>query len=599
MALDTIESFREINELKEDIFMKKFLCILLAFLFAVAVMAGCGTSNGTSTTAGSTASAETSGTQAQSASADSTTAPAMDTTPITFTLFDEDGNVYYDNFQSDISQEILKRTGVTLKCEYPVGDAAQKVSLIAASGSYPDFMYITHQRDIFVKQGAFVKLDELVDQYGPNIKKMFGDNITRLHYSLEDKNIYNLGTFGIDGKISVPEAGFMLQWAILKDQGYPKIETVQQFEEAIKTYIAKNPTINGKPAIGLSLLADDWRFMISIRNPAMLATGKPDDGDWYVDPGTGKTVLAMRTPEVKEYFRWLNHMHDIGLLDKESFVQKYEQYIAKIGSGRVLGLIDAGWEVGDGSNALKKAGMEDRTYAMFPVQLNASTKSLVTRDAGFRGDWGVAITKSCKDPVRAIKFLDWMCTEEAQILFNWGIEGKHYKVENGKRVLLPEVLDLKHNDSTAFIKQTGIGLYCARPWPFYGWGVTDSTGQMYSTETREEIKAGYSKTQVDGLKAYGAELELDLYPKTEELPKSKYGVAWQLDFAADSDYKVIMQKYSDLYHKRIPAAVMAKASEFDATWDKFQKELTDIGVEKAEAEFTKMIQTRMELYGGK
>ncbi len=567
----------------------------MAIVLTGVLTVGCGPKQNVSDAGGS---AEPGGSSSQSALAQETNADGMNTEPITFTLFDEEGNVYYDNFQSDISLEIQKRTGVTLKCEYPVGDSSQKVALIAASGSYPDFMYVTHQRDIFVKQEAFIKLDDLIEQYGPNIKKMFGDNITRLHYSLEDEAIYNLGTFGIDGKIEAPEAGFMLQWALLKEQGYPEIKTVEQFEEAIKSYAANYPEINGKSTIGLSLLGDDWRFMISVRNPAALVTGKPDDGDWYVNPKTGETILHLRTDEEREYFRWLNHMNAIGLLDKESFIQKYEQYIAKIASGRVLGLIDAGWEIGDGVNALKKDGMEERTYGLLPVQLDESTQSQVTRDAGFRGDWGIAITKSCKDPVRAMQFLDWMCSEEAQILFNWGIEGTHYKVENGQRVFLPETYDLKHSDTTAFVKQTGIGLYNARPWPYYGWGVTDSGGQMFSADTKEEIKASYSQTQIEGLKAYGAELELDLFPKTENLPKSTYGVAWQLDFSADSEYKVIMQQYSDLYHKRIPEAILTEPSNFDAAWNKFQQELIDIGVEKAEAEFTKMIQTRMKLYGG-
>jgi putative aldouronate transport system substrate-binding protein len=94
----------------------------------------------------------------------------------------------------------------------------------------------------------------------------------------------------------------------------------------------------------LSLLADDWRYLITVTNPAVFATGGPDDGEWYIDSTTKKAVLHHTRPEEKEYFRWLNHMYHSGLLDKESFVQKYDQYQAKISSGRVVGLIDAKWE---------------------------------------------------------------------------------------------------------------------------------------------------------------------------------------------------------------------------------------------------------------
>ncbi|PAE14500.1 hypothetical protein CHH91_19140, partial [Virgibacillus sp. 7505] len=76
----------------------------------------------------------------------------------------------------------------------------------------------------------------------------------------------------------------------------------------------ENPTIDGQPTLGLSLLADDWRIMISTTNPAFYATGAPDDGEFYIDPDTYEATMHYRRAEEKEYFRWLNHMNDSGLL---------------------------------------------------------------------------------------------------------------------------------------------------------------------------------------------------------------------------------------------------------------------------------------------
>lgn len=36
--------------------------------------------------------------------------------------------------------------------------------------------------------------------------------------------------------------------------------------------------------------------------------------------------------------------------------------------------------------------------------------------------YGISITTDCEDPVRAIKFLDWLSSDEGQVLRNWGIE---------------------------------------------------------------------------------------------------------------------------------------------------------------------------------
>ncbi len=230
-----------------------------------------------------------------------------------------------------------------------------------------------------------------------------------------------------------PNAGFQLQLGAVKELGSPKIRTIYDFEEAIKTYYENNPkTADGLDMIPLSLLADDWRFMITVSNPANFATGNSDDGEWYVNPDTLECVKHLTREEDKEYFRWLNHMNAIGLLDKESFVQKYDQYKAKIATGRVIALADARWEIDEPMTALKQDGKFDCIYGFFPVTIDESVKFADFQSTGYLGGWGLAITTSCADPERAMQFFDWMCTEEAQILTHWGIEGEHYTVKTAK-----------------------------------------------------------------------------------------------------------------------------------------------------------------------
>ncbi len=170
-------------------------------------------------------------------------------------------------------------------------------------------------------------------------------------------------------------------------------------------------------------------------------------------------------------------MNAIGLLDPESFVQKTDQFKAKVASGRVLGLADPEWDYGDGQNALKAAGKFDQTYGHYPVTMSKEYTDTSFWPAGFDGGYGISISSKCKDPVRAIKFLDFLASEEGQILNNWGIEGKHYTVENGKRTLIPEVQERANNDGAAFQKESGLGLY----WNLmvhYGDGIKDSVKQL-------------------------------------------------------------------------------------------------------------------------
>jgi len=520
----------------------------------------------------------------------------LNTGPYTIKAFFMDPNPCWNNMQDDVGKFLTEKTGITIEAEFVVGDAVQKINLIAASGQYPDIISPKGEAGVLVKAGALIDLEPLIEKYAPNIKKVIGNQMNRLRYSAEDPKIYILPTVDAVNHIYYDtDAFFKLQMAALKEQGYPLVKTLDDFERVIAEYVKAHPkTEDGKPTIGLSLLADDWRFVISVTNPAFWATGLHDDGEWYIDRKTFEAKPHHFRPEEREYFRWLNHMNDIGLLDKESFIQKYDQYLSKIASGRVVGLIDANWEIQDAINSLKAAGKFDKIYGRFGVVLKEGIKSAWNAPTGFRGGYGIGITTSCKDPVRVIKFLDYLASEEGQILINWGIEGKHYVVQNGKRVIPQDVMNLKINDNNTFRKTTGIGNY----WLSlrYGDGVKDPTGNYYTTNFPEQILETYTPLEKEALAKYGVNYWGDLLPKASEFEPIPWAAAWSIPTPPDSELNQFWNVEQDVCRKYIPKAIMAKPSEFDAIYDEFLREL-----EKATAKFNKLmtalVQDRMRLWG--
>lgn len=499
-----------------------------------------------------------------------------------------------DNYQSPVSQTIKSLTGVTLEKEFAIGDPREKLSFMAASGEYPDLIYALEYSNIIVDAGGYVALDDLIEEYGPNIKKLYGDDLARLKYSNDDPSIYFLGLPTVDRVRYEPEIGFQLQHEVVKSLGYPKMETLDDFEKAIRSYLADNPEINGKPTLGLSLLADDWRIKISVTNPAVGATGGPDDGEWFYDNETGEAKIHLMRPEEKEYFRWLNHMNNEGLLDPESFVQKYDQYQSKIAEGRVLALADAKWEYVDAEVALVSAGMPERAYGMYPLTLDESYTFADFRPVGYSGGYGVGISTSCKDPVAAIKFLDWMCSDEGQILTRWGIEGTHYEVVDGHRKFYDDVFK-QQNEDPSFATETGIGIY-SWPWPGYGEGALDDNGDYYSPTYEETIISGYTDIEKEVLEAYNATMWKDLYPDESEFVKSPYGVLWQINIPSDTEAVAIMARYDEITSKRIPEAVLASPNEFDELWDAYMEELDSINIHLLEETFNKLIDEKIELW---
>ncbi|WNS46866.1 ABC transporter substrate-binding protein [Paenibacillus sp. MMS20-IR301] len=562
--------------------------ISLALTLALGLLAGCGGNSNNANQGSSTADPASTNAAAGNNQTD-------DTSPITFSFYSVGSN--WNKMQDDIGKEITKFTGVTLDGEAEVGDKAQKIALIASSGDYPDLISPTGELNKLVNAGAMLDLTDLIDKHAPNIKKLFGDQIKRLRYSSEDQAIYVIPTYsGVDAASFVAGGGFELQHRAVKEAGYPEVKTLQDYENVIKAYLDKYPTDeNGNKNIGLSLNADDWRMYISVTNPAAETTGKSGDGEYYIDPETYEATYHFRTEGEKEYFKWLNHMFNTGLLDKDSFVQKYDEYLAKVASGRVIGLIDADWDYNDGEKVLKSEGKFDQTYGHYSVTVSDQFKDNRMQSTGFMAGWGIGITKSCEDPVRAIKFLDFLASEQGQVLINWGVEGKQYVVENGTRVVPEDIQNLIDNGGAAYTKESGLGLY-VNIGAHYGDGVKDSTGNYFTKSFPEQIVQGYSAADKETLAAYGATTWLDLFPKAEEFPVKPWGAVWNIPVPSDSDANIYGTKMKDITWKRIPKVIMAKPEEFDKLWDEYQQELIDAGVEKMEASQTQYVQALVKLW---
>ena len=69
------------------------------------------------------------------------------------------------------------------------------------------------------------------------------------------------------------------------------------------------------------------------------------------------------------------------------------------------------------------------------------------------------ITKNNKNPERAIKFLNFLASDEGQYLTQWGIKGVSYEIVDGKHKPLPNVIEDFAKDSNNYSKTSGIRKY--------------------------------------------------------------------------------------------------------------------------------------------
>jgi putative aldouronate transport system substrate-binding protein len=263
--------------------------------------------------------------------------PVTKLPPITITVFNSTPNPVPpdDNRAMKLIQEKL---GVTIKWDKAVGDVAQKTGVMIAGQDYPDLLHVSDSK--FIDAGALIPLEDLIEKYAPNLKKHYqNDPIVWKKLHEKDGHIYCLADYGViangDSGTTYYGVGMFIQKAIMKEYGFPKIKTIDEYFALIEKYKKAHPTTkDGKPTIGFSILTYDWhRF--SLVNPPPFLAGYPNDGDGIVDPKTYKYRLQYYGPEAKRWFKLLNGLNEKGLVDRESFVDNYDQYLAKIANGQV------------------------------------------------------------------------------------------------------------------------------------------------------------------------------------------------------------------------------------------------------------------------
>jgi len=502
--------------------------------------------------------------------------------PVTFTLFSSD-LTEAQSFNDMIAQEITKATGVSLDFKYPLINQTDSILLMIANDSFPDLIYAKGDLSRLIEAEAVIPLDDYIEKYGSNMKKLYGDQIVRLRNTIEDPSIYSVGTYQIKTKNYEICGNLQLQHAVLKEFGYPKINTLEDYENILLAYIKKYPEINGHKTVGFSIFTDSWYWYLTLANPGNYVIGYPDDGQWIVDQDNMKAIYKFLHPEMYHYYKWLNKIYNEGLLDPESFTQNIDLWHSKLQAGYVLGTTYPLWGLKEIKNHMLEDGMPERTFAYLPVTASEKYKDPSMKDYGFSGGWGIAITKSCKDPVRAFKFLDWMCSEEAQILNNWGIQGVHFYYDNqGIRKSYPNIKE-----------EDGVGRYLY-PFPQGGSGYIDSTGNPLAKESKENVIQSYSDVEKETLYAYGAEIWPDLFPSAQELGISKHGQVWQ--YTLTSSMSQIIEEADAYVKASLIKMILAPEEGFESSWKEMQRQLVELGVDKVGEEITNMIKMKMELW---
>lgn len=510
---------------------------------------------------------------------------------LTFFYGDSNADPHPDLFSTPIGKEITKLTGVKLKIEYLAGqDEATKIGLMLASGDLPDLIHGHQEHGKLIEAGVLVPLDNYIQKYGKYCKQIYSaKDLKRLRQ--KDGKIYFLSPYRNEITPDLKPDGFWLPIDLLEKAKWPKVRYWEDYQQLIRDYVKKNPTIEGKPTIGFTFITESWRFF-TLENPPSYLMGYQNDGDVIVDPKTYTAKVYSTMEESKRYYKDLNKMWKEGLIDKEVFVQNYDTYLSKIAQGRVVGFYDQWWQFGyDAEASLRNAKKYNRMHVSFPVVYKGVQRAryLMIQPIGARD--GISITKKCKDPVTAFKFLDTLCSLEAQKLMYWGIKGVDYSVDkNGKMYLTDK--QKKQREDPVYRKKQGLG---------YWWVFPHAYLKLQDGNYREPgfdpdyVYKNFTPAEKKVLDAYKAKYFMQP-PFTDPPLETPYGFAWEINIPADKPQVTIaQQKMSEVRRKYLPQLVMAKTdADFERIWKEFVQAFEKTNYKVYEQFKTEMIRWRVK-----
>lgn len=361
-------------------------------------------------------------------------------------FFDVPGNTI--NEDNEIKELIAQKIGAYCQEQWLSGKSADEaIASYIASGEYTDFI---SGNTVLYEAGALIPIDVYWDDY-PNIKNFLPSEIWD-RFRQADGHVYWIPQFGIvHGKVEeVLHEGeaFWIQTRVLKWAGYPDIRTLDEYFALLEAYVAENPVMENPfrqeeimENIPFTILCDDWRYFC-LENPPQFLDGFPNDGSCMVDTNT-RTVLDYNTSETaKRYFKKLNEEYNKGIVDQEFFTQSYQEYLEKIVSGRVLGMVDQWWQFAYSVNtSLENMPVQNYGYVPLPITIDRGIQNQwhIKRGAELSVADGISITVSCEDLKGAMQFINDLLDEEILKLRYWGIEGIDYDVYvNGVYYRTPE-----------------------------------------------------------------------------------------------------------------------------------------------------------------
>lgn len=417
---------------------KKVVAALMALAMVTGLFAGCGNSGSGQSSSDSSQGADTK--QASEAQTDGGNGDAgsqgaavdtSETVNLTMYLYGGEG-VANKAILDQLNEKLLADINATLEIKYiDWGDVATKYPLMWASGEDFDMSYISSGASVpyatLAKQDALVDITDMLDTYAPTLKAEL-DQVAWDSMKINDR------IYGVPSTYSEFTAyGFVTRTDLMEKYGIESVSSIEDMESYMDAALADGMTpLNGSSNLG----NDMYRMFVATTSDWLDAPGLPTTGLYLAGKLSDPTDIfhpaftdefeefAVKMHEWSEKSYWSRDVLSASQDDKDNFYNGVSaSYISH----------QPDWTGNYGTQITKLPGVDSEFYC-FP-----EANGKIVRKMGCENATG--INANSKHPERCLMLIEKLMTdEECYNLFQYGIEGKQYVIQEGK-VAKPEGYD--------------------------------------------------------------------------------------------------------------------------------------------------------------
>ena len=424
---------------------KKLVALLLS-LALVLSLGACGGNGESSTSSEASPSSTTEESGAAAESGDESQAETAETGEFQLPIVDEPTTLSYfvaddsnaaimttDWNDNEFYQEMERRTGVHLEFEMvSSADYQTNFNLMIASGNLADMIYVgasyyAEGVDAAIDDGYFLDLTDLVDEYMPNYERIRTSDVQYELLSTTDSG--RLGAvYELRQSKQGPWLGLWIRQDWLDDLGLETPVTFDDYHEVLTAF--KNEKGATAPLI-LNFSGSDGEF-------GTMSGGLNVLNSWQLDE-TGKVNFGPYMDAWKEYVTIMHQWYTEGLIDPD-FMATDERTadMAKVVTG-ASGLFAALYTM----PSVYEAASEDPNMNLAPVNppvMNEGDEGHIRlRDSYTSGN--TAISADSENWEVALRWLDYLYTDEGALLANYGVEGDTFEFnEDGEPEFTDKIL---------------------------------------------------------------------------------------------------------------------------------------------------------------